>query len=531
VRPVLTSPWLRLIVLAAAALRLFPIWFGLPYPHARPDEAVAIGHAMDVLEGRLNPQFFHWPSLTFYVFAAVFAAASLIRRLFLIDPQLDAATAVILARGVVALAGTATVAVLYRIGRRAADDTTGLIAAALLTVAILHVRDSHFAMTDVLMTFLLTVSLAALLRALDSALEAGGFGEMRWVDFARAGLAGGLAASTKYNAGAVIFAMLAGQVVLWYRHGAAPWQLRTWRPTLAFGLACAAGFLVGTPFAVLDYPKFSEDLIFDFTHLSGGHGINLGRGWQYHVTTSLPYGAGLLTFAAALPGAGLLLARNRRHALVLGVFAIAFYAAIGSGYTVFFRYVLPLVPLVCLLAALTVRHAAAWLAPRIAWSPAAATVLVAGMVAGPSAVNSVWFDVLLARQDTRVIAGEWLAAHVGPEDSVHDAGGDYARLDLGRTPYHFWLFDPATDSFGHPEGHTPDWLVLTTSPLRTYANADAYLRRLATERYDLAFTVRGTRGAAGSAVYDLQDAFFMPVSGFHTVERPGPTISIYKRRE
>ena len=462
-----TSTWLRLIVLVAAALRLFPIWFGLPYPHARPDEAVAIGHAMDVLEGRFNPQFFHWPSLIFYTLAAVFAVASLIRRVLFLDPQLDPQTALMLARGFVALAGTATVVVLFRLARRVADETTGLLAALLLAVAILHVRDSHFAMTDVLMTLLVTTCLAALLRALDRALEAGSFAAVRGKDFALAGLAGGLAASTKYNAGAVAGAMVAGQIVLWYRLGAAPWRPDTWKPTVLFGLAFAAGFLGGTPYSVLDFPTFSADLVFDFTHLSGGHGIILGRGWLYHLTRSLPYGAGPLTFAAALAGVPFLLVRHRRHAFVLGVFALAFYAAIGSGYTVFFRYVLPLVPVICVLAAIGVRHGAAWLAPRARLSAAAATSLVAAIVVMPSLVNCVWFDLLLARTDTRVIAGEWLAGQIRPEDTVHDAGGDYARLELGRTPFHYWLFDPAANSFGHPEGHTPHWLVLTASPLRT----------------------------------------------------------------
>ena len=91
--------------------------------------------------------------------------------------------------------------------------------------------------------------------------------------------------------------------------------------------------------------------------------------------------------------------------------------------------------------------------------------------------------------------------------------------------------DAATRSFGHPEGLTPDWLVLTQSPLRTYAYADPALRRLAAERYELAFAARGTKGAAGAAVYDLQDAFFMPVSDFQTVERPGPTVLVYRRRD
>jgi hypothetical protein len=188
------------------------------------------------------------------------------------------------------------------------------------------------------------------------------------------------------------------------------------------------------------------------------------------------------------------------------------------------------VPIVCLLAATAVDLGSSWVAARAGLSRAAAIALLTTIVTAPALVNCVWFDLLLARTDTRVLAGQWLSQRVRAGESVHDAGGDYARLDLGRTRFHYWPFDPVAASFGHPEGRTPDWLVLPQSPIRTYANAPAPLRRLATERYDLVLTVRGTKGAAGSAVYDLQDAFFMPLSGFHTVDRPGPTILIYRRR-
>ena len=67
--PIATRRWLVLVLFAGALLRFVPIWFGLPYPLARPDEEVAIAHAVNALNGDLNPDFFHWPSLTFYVFA------------------------------------------------------------------------------------------------------------------------------------------------------------------------------------------------------------------------------------------------------------------------------------------------------------------------------------------------------------------------------------------------------------------------------------------------------------------------------
>ena len=45
-----------------AGLRLYAIWFGLPYLRARPDEIDAVMHGQMVMRGDLNPHFFHWPS-------------------------------------------------------------------------------------------------------------------------------------------------------------------------------------------------------------------------------------------------------------------------------------------------------------------------------------------------------------------------------------------------------------------------------------------------------------------------------------
>src|SRR5687767_10706444 len=96
-----SSRWLWLIVAAAALLRFVPIWFGLPYPHARPDENVSLGGAVAVMSGDPNPHFFHWPSLIFYLFAALHTAASWIKRA-LAGAPLTNIEFVLLARGCVA---------------------------------------------------------------------------------------------------------------------------------------------------------------------------------------------------------------------------------------------------------------------------------------------------------------------------------------------------------------------------------------------------------------------------------------------
>jgi hypothetical protein len=247
-----------------------------------------------------------------------------------------------------------------------------------------------------------------------------------------------------------------------------------------------------------------------------------------HAVRSLPYGCGPLVFAAAIVGIGIAIRRHPRHALIVGAFAVVYYGAIGSGFTVFFRYVMPLVPIVCLFAALAVHHASELTTTRA--RPALLAVGLGAAVAAPSAWTSVGMDLLLARTDTRVLAARWLGPQLRADHSLHDAGSDYTRLDLRDRRYHEWHFNPATQSFGHPAGLTPDWLVISDSPLRHYASADPGLRRLADARYDAVYTVRGTIAPQRSGVYDQQDAFFLPFSGFAEVERPGPTITIYRRR-
>lgn len=503
------------IVILGAALRLFPIWFGLPYAQARPDESVAIGHALGMLTGDLNPHFFNWPSLTLYVFAVLFKVASVLR------VPLDLSAQTLIARGLVALAGAATIVVLARLARDVAGRATALIAALFLAVAVLHVRDSHFATVDVLMTLLGTSSLAVLIGALQRDSIGG---------FALAGLLGGLATSTKYSVAPLVVAMAAAQLVRLYERKRPFWSVRAWAPPLVFGAAFVGGFVAGTPYALIDSGTFITAFRNNSEQLSHGHNIILGRGWTYHVLTTLPYGLGLPIFAASLAGWIPFLRHYRHAALVIGAFASSFYLAIGSGYTVFFRYLLPLVPIACLSAAILVTHTGAWLAARTRRSPALVTAVMAALAAGPSLVNSVWLDVLLARTDTRVLAAAWLKPRLTAEHTLFDAGGGFTRLDLGTTPFERRAYDPATQSFGAPGGATPDWIVVHESPLAAYTWYEREIRTLLAAKYRLAHVESALEGRGVSRVYDRQDAFFLPIAGFRGIQRPGPTVWIFRRR-
>jgi hypothetical protein len=332
-----------------------------------------------------------------------------------------------------------------------------------------------------------------------------------------AGTIAGLSASAKYT-GAATLALLAVPP-----YGA---------PAIgAFVAAFLIGFLIGTPYALLDARSFLSGFGFDVQHLSGGQALlDVGRGWSYHATRSLPYGLGMTVCIAAVAGVISMVRRRCRAAVAPAAVSIALYAALAPGRTVFFRYVLPIVPLLCAAAAIGVRQASAWMSSRFArpwivWPMAAAIAL-------PSLVTSAWMDALLARTDTRVLAGRWLSDHVRREESIYDAGGDYAGSDLRTVSAHRWsveTFDPVANAFRDSSGQLPDWLVLPESPL-VYGSVSGALRGLASSRYALVQTIAATDGPTDRSVYDVQDAFFLPMAGFGPIVRPGPTIRIYQLR-
>src|SRR5262245_52703773 len=142
---------LALIVSAGLTLRVWGLAFGLPHDFVRPDEEKIVGPALGIAAGDLNPHLFLYPSLFLYLTASVYAI------LPSVDPFL-------VARALAAVAGTATIAVLYGAARERFSRRAALAAAAFSAVVFLMVRDSHFGVTDVPAAFLTVCAFWAAMR-------------------------------------------------------------------------------------------------------------------------------------------------------------------------------------------------------------------------------------------------------------------------------------------------------------------------------------------------------------------------------
>jgi 4-amino-4-deoxy-L-arabinose transferase-like glycosyltransferase len=386
------------LVLFGAAFRFWGLWWGAPERiDLHPDEMEHVmSHALAVSLADPDPKFLNYPSLVIYLIAIT---NGLLARLGLVTAPWQS---YVVARSIVALFGTATVAAAYWL---ASEMTGSLLAATLagLWTALLplHVWESHFAVTDVVMTFWIVVALACsvrLLRATDVQ------------EYVFAGAAIGLAIASKYTAALVGLSPLVA-------------SLLTPRPVAsllaglaALGLTMLVFSFAGTPFSFLHLGQFREAMAYEYQHVHSLHyGFGLPAvGWQYHkyvyeLFAGFPFSLGFALYASAAAGAVWALARPRRELVVVLAFVIPFFAILGHWPFTPLRYQLPVVLVGAIVAGI---WQASWLESASRGCRVAAAAAV-----GATFLYTVIFTFQTTdrlRHDTRIEAARWLDQTLKP---------------------------------------------------------------------------------------------------------------------
>jgi len=361
----------------AAALRLVGITYGLPYPLLNPDEQSIVPRAWEMVHGGgLDPGWYDYPSLAIEALAPF--------QLGLDNPSYLAGRLVVVAFGV------AGVGAAWWLGRRAYGMLAGFVAGAFTAVATTHVAYSRTAVTDVPFTTLATVSL--------------GFLVTRRLELA--GLVAGLAAAAKYP-GVVLLVPL---VIAGYRERR--------RLALALGLAVLA-FAVASPFVLVHAGAAADDARRVSERANEGW-----LGFENDPWTPFAFadrlweavGPALLVAAAGLVIA---LVRRSRTDLVLASFALVYFVTLLPIDAHFDRYVLPLVPVLGVLAG-SLRGLA----------PVTLVLLVVPLT------WSVRDTRELTREDTREAAQAWIerrlpaSVPIAADPSAHPFDRSVTRFEL-----------------------------------------------------------------------------------------------------
>ena len=379
------------------------------------------------------------------------------------------------------------------------------------------------------MTMLVILAVVMLVGAHDRARQS--VGDVR--AFAAAGLVAGLATSTKYNAVLLAVPVVVCLASLWATDTAPNGRVaRVVRWGGAWGGAMAVGFFAGTPYALLEPARFWQDASSEAMHLQAGHVIELGVGWKYHLVVTLWHGLTWPLLLCALAGAVWMIARAPRRAVLLLAFPVVYYLIAGRGHTVFVRYMVPVVPFLCITAGYFATSLASSIRARWRNVDSAlvcgAIVIVAGT---PSAVTAWRLDRLLGRTDSRVLVADWIMEHAAAQASIFVTGSGYGRPDIGRRHQgpelsFVTLADSGFRTASGERVERPDWIVVQESPLVMYSSVPQAVRDVL-PHYQLVQTFRAI-DLLEPHVFDQQDALFVPLAGFGRVFRPGPNFYIYR---
>jgi hypothetical protein len=396
--------------------------------------------------------------------------------------------------------GVGTVLLLGVLGARLFSPTVGLLAGLFLAVAYQHVRESHFATTDVPFVFLVTASLWA---------AAEGRIQNRLSFFRLSASLAGLAASIKYPgvlATVPVFFLGASLPGLSYRE-------RMREILIDAGLFLGA-FAVTSPFVLLD-PEGARQSFTELVREHWGDRRLASHDPLFPWTFSLYHGLGLPLLSLGVMG---LVARCRRwNGFLLLLWFATFYAAAAFTPTRFARYSLPQVSALCLAAAIFVESLKARSLMK------QGLVLVAIL---PPLLDSISFDRVLGREDTRSLAASWIAENLPPGTPVMVSEGYGAPPIPAGYPVRGVGFRLGAVREGEREGFTH--LVTHEHPaLYRYSRIDEGLgERLESALLLMRFDYSSAGGAPG--LFDELDAFYVPYQRPGSVERPGPIVSIWR---
>ena len=374
---------LACIVMLALGVRLYGIGWGAPFVYS-PDERWEGGCAMRmVATGDLHPHFFLKPSVFIYSQAVVFSLVQYMTDTPVYEevrcrggpsPALprSAFPYFYWGRFTAAVIGGLSVLIVYAIGQRLYNPGVGLWAAFFLCISPLHVKESHYAAVDVPVTFMLLLAFLFTVRAFQA-------GERK--DWVLASLFAGFAASTKYPGGLIVLSCVVALLLQPERNRL--FDRTFWLGSAGVGVVSLIGFVLGTPYAVLDYDRFFwHGIAAEWTHYSAGHPGQEGTANQWWYLRNLFHESlGPSLCIPALIGFVYSLFRPTRQVFVLLSFPLVYFLFVSSFTVRFPRQMMPLLPFAALWGGLACDTAGRWLTELFqAWEkPAFERYIIPGL--------------------------------------------------------------------------------------------------------------------------------------------------------
>lgn len=250
---------LLLILILALFFRLVGIRHGFPFI-SHPDEPSVVRSALGIIFEK-NPKHFDWPHLYFYLNYFVFRMYIKFR-VFLQLQDLrqsfestfplmwrDPLVFYYISRVLSAIFGALTVIPVYLSAKNLFGKMAARFSALALAILPFHIWHSHYALIDVPMTFFVAFALYFSTKI---------YQDSKISNYLLAGLFIGLATSTKYNAALACVVVILAHFLRVYNSKEKLITPKAAISLITSGLMSILGFVIGTPYSVLDYKTFIQ---------------------------------------------------------------------------------------------------------------------------------------------------------------------------------------------------------------------------------------------------------------------------------
>ena len=393
---------------------------------------------LDADKSPLNPHWFPMGSVLIYLIVLVRS---------LIEPFRDMSSLLdmsYIGRTIVALADVGTVFMVYLLGKKVFSRRVGLLAAALVALAVIHIQISHFFRPEPLLVFFLMASFWYMLQVMEG---------LKLRDSVLLGLFVGLTFATKVSVLPLVLPLVLAYGFCLSRIAGGGWSIPNPEQTRKVGahallaaVVAAAAFLITTPYALLDIFTFFGDITWqaDMARTAGTVPFTVqyvnSPPFLYELQQTSLWGLGLPLGIVAWGGLLFTLFKVTRLGpawraeLLFLAWVVPNFIMLGIFEVKFLRYIFPLMPFLILMGA----GMLFWLLdkakvgsssvstmgdgwPRIRgqtarYAPHAIVVVMAFVVAA-TAFYAISFERVYASPHTAVQASRWINENV-PTDSI-----------------------------------------------------------------------------------------------------------------
>lgn len=420
--------FLLALLILAAVLRFYAIDFGKPYLY-HPDEIKLTAQAGRLLNAKfmdkqaffgiqVYPPFYTYMLSGFLVIPIGFGlltgqyeSLQAVKAVFENNPF----TFYLWSRILVALLGIMTIWILYRLGKKLYDEKLGLLAALLLSVNFLHVRNSHFGTVDVPATFFGVLSLYGCAFMLQDS-------KMR--HYLLTAIVMGVAVATKFS---MVFLALPFIFAHFAQVHPRQWLKHSVDKRFLSGVFTGIiSLLIACPLFWLDFNETWGGIV--GTHrfeqvgkIGSGGGFlsywtgNQAPGFGVFYPNSIPATFGILLTILVIVGLIVQLVRHRKADLLILTFVLPTYFMFEDMSIKAMRHLIPLVPFFMIAGAASL----SWLYSKMknsrkAWIVIAVIVAIAGT---ENALHSLIYMKRLSQTDPRTKVSAWIKKNI-PEDAT-----------------------------------------------------------------------------------------------------------------